>query len=373
MKNYKILKALLLLFSFFFLYRTNAQQDCRPDSIFSYQYNDAAKTKSISAKTYITYDADGNTTKLIKYFSGDNGKSWVPNLQQRYTYTNGQLSFLQIFIYDQTNKNWWEYRRLYYLYNNQGKVTDFYSTKYEAGSWLNDFYYKTAYDVQGRKLTSINSSWDPEGNRWEPYSRDSSLYDNNNREKEVITAFFINGLWQDGSKQTFFYNTEGQYSETYYFILSMGNWSLNRKWSYTYNNSGLLTEKITSAQRPDQTFYDFERTTNQYTSSGCLDNSHYYFLDVPSNKWITHTQEQYVFPVYDPQTNPLTVYPNPSGTLTLHFLAAIKTDFTLIDTNGKNVMEGTALQGDNEVGVQHLSAGLYVLRSGAYSQMVLLR
>ncbi len=90
--------------------------------------------------------------------------------------------------------SWYRYKRITYLYNTAGQLTQETGDIYISGTWLNDWRYTLSYDAQGRLYEWIYESGALSD--WLPQRREVYTYDATGRLSEKLTYEANGDNWQ---------------------------------------------------------------------------------------------------------------------------------------------------------------------------------
>jgi hypothetical protein len=355
------------------LVNTKAQipEPCRSDSTYFYHYDDVFPfKKTLWAKSYTQFNSRKLPVETTKYLIDDNGSK--SNERFLYAYTNGYLSYERDQIWNDTTHIWEDIIKTYYTNDDKGNPIDYYFKRYYLGKWENEYRYQITYD-KGKESVITEFYWDEDIVAWSNSRKYTSAYNTGGKRIQFnIEAWDYHLGWQNESKEIYTYNADQQLAKRMQYLYKNGSWEARRQYFYTYDQLGQNIEVIYQSILNNNPFNEVKVIYEYDDAQGCLSNYHYYFFfDEAKNQWSDHYEEQYIFPVQNPAFDDFTIYPNPASSV-LHIYTPVETPYTLIDMNGKLVLEGMAMKGENELNLQHLASGIYVLKAEGHIQKIIL-
>lgn len=360
------MRAQFILAVFFLLQAFEIQAQCHPDLIIRYPFTQGKK--DTIHKTYNFYDSRGRLTSTLSYTRDSIGKPWKYESKEFFSVNSIGLDS--------------EY--LLMTWNDENKI------------WVNSYHTVTSYNSGGLKSEFLIQYWS-DNKQWNNAHQELWTYDANKRKFAITTRwwdYYINQYgWQNHDKIEYYYNGQNNLPDGYHYQ----DWDqYNSKWiddfdelytydgaghitlalamatntsphyplmrdSFTYNAQGLKAETL--HQRWDGSlpahWFDDERETYDYDASGCITHKYIY------NHWLPYPQppmhnltEEYIYT--GKKIDPI-VYPNPARDKITVIIEA-DAPYLIWDINGRKVGEGLIVTGVNEVEIEILPAGIYVLQ-----------
>ena len=162
----------------------------------------------------------------------------------RLTYEYEDYLFTRKNLFTGTPDNWELSKSFIYYYDNQGKVSGYYSISNENGAWVksDSAYYN--YDNYGYILKKEFFIWNNE--YWERYNQYIYIYSEDYSELEEIFQQWQDSLWINISNTTSWLDEDGFVTEKIYQEWEDSIWVNKERWLYYYGVLGQDEETVDS-------------------------------------------------------------------------------------------------------------------------------
>ncbi|OFX43013.1 MAG: hypothetical protein A2W95_00405 [Bacteroidetes bacterium GWA2_40_14] len=374
-----------------------------PDSLFFYNWNSDANSWENGWKEEFSYANSGLKTAQSNYiWSADH---WEPTHQTNYSYVDDKLSQSEYSEWDDYEFDWFPRNRYSYVYDSQGRLTQWLDTKWNPtlASWLNDSAISYNYNESGLLASSYVSIWSATFQDWENYSETLFNYTNGQKIRQVHSLWDFDYLIWDAHRINYFeYDSNQMMSSQKQTVINsfhtqwLNDWKTDYKWNsnnhvqeetnwnwfeddsswsestktiFYYDIRNNLTNKI--EQYFDAYYLDWInqfQTINRYSTSNKLIESTLYSWNY--SQWNPVFRYNYYYPDYTDMPEDLAqqiqVYPNPANNkLSIHFFGSFRgaIEIDLYDISGKKVYNSQIQYPDSDIEMElpDLPDGSYVL------------
>ena len=321
--------------------------------------------ESYDGTTWIThsgsnyeYDSNNNLITETYYDYDSNSKKWTNFYKDSSTYTNGKLA--ETITLSWVNSQWEIRYKDVYTYNSDNLIVTDLVYQWDGSKWVGVSRTSYTYNANNKLISSIDEDW--KNSQWVNTYKSLYIYKANKQLESIQNSDWdgFTASWTDNGGTDYVFDANGnEISESYQSTYN--GTPYNSKTDYTYDTAKLMSSYanpfgyyslfgislyVNKVLGQNYFYYDTEkntyklsnRTTYNYTSSITLDTEK---LEMPN---VT-----------------LTVFPNP----TKDFLNIQNTSNTTIDKvvitdiSGKKILQQK--QKTNQVNVQNLAKGIYLL------------
>lgn len=358
--------------------------------------------------TELSYDANGNTSQVIRNEWSTGSSSWIPVDKTEYSYDAGNrliqilefewgasvgqflnsrkvamtldLNGLKILslvsVWDASEELWedaWKYE-YNYAANDALLVETEYAWDTDLSDWVLSWKTDYTYNVDGQLMTKEEYNWDSETSLWTDYYESILTYDVSGNVDQQTDSQYLepNGPWQEIWKGEYTFDEQNNpLSETY------SQWDENTaeltktaKYEYFYDQGTLLSELIAP---PISWFVpDYKQ---QILSKPLGYISYQYSSDL--SDFEVYFQEVYLYNTHYPTNIPgsevsniASIFPNPAREyITISFAGEyFQASFELYDVTGRRVMQKRVEKGES-LNLGGLQNGLYLYRISAEKQI----
>jgi hypothetical protein len=371
-----MLKLLPALFINIMLIGTSKAQ-CNADSTNTYyHYTDTLRGKSDFYKTHLIYNSEGRLTESIIHahstvFSLPEPR-WYPQFRKTWKYrSDGLLTEMRTESWNLVDKTWEDQDRTIYTYDAGGRLVI--ELMQDLGnSGLEDFLkYTITYDARGNRDEKLLEFWDDQQNLWLNYAQTEFFYDASG----ILLDSLHENIWYENKDiftvyetVVFEYDNKRRDTARTRYIWQNNGIFRSHKTISTYKADGLLAEEVQQAFSGSNEWVNEDRKTYFYNSHGCLATRK---DDVwTDEQWLYTWEEVYHYNIRRPET--FTAYPNPAGSV-LYIYSTSETAYSMVDMNGRTILNGVTARGEVQLNVSGLAAGIYMLVSGESAQKIVIR
>jgi hypothetical protein len=375
-----------------------------PDSMYSYSF----KSPSDSFLSNIKYSSYSSKGELIRDSTATFDTAmlkWIPKSKNEYAfYTYGLSSMSLGYSWNKTSGKWDYYSRTDYFRDQNGNDTLYLYSRWNFASntWLNQSIDQSIYDAHNNISSRISCSWYKTYNKWDTLYKQDYTY--NTDGKQILLSLYdwnsASNQWLLSLKCETFYDANGY--DTLYTNNSWdsysGKWILTRNEHYYYNENGKdtliiildwVSDKWVNSGKYEYKFnaagyitsfanYTWNATKNKWTglfnygysydSNHNLSQRYNYGWNSGTDSWTLTSKDTYFSSIHflngmkiHSLESDMKIYPNPVS----DYLNIEKSDNNVLpvmiyDMNG-NLMLNESVTG-NEINVQSLSPGIYILK-----------
>lgn len=292
-----------------------------------------------SAQLSIEYNGNLQMTTSTNELWNANLQDWVNDRRSDFTYIGNNLTFVEIYIWE--NNDWQINETIQNTYNSNDLLIEVLYQEWNINSGVlinrekNEYTYTTFPQID----TIVNSTWDDVNSIWVNNSRVTFVYDSSNLVDFKISEDWENNQWINDNIEAFTYD---------------GNDFLIASLSSDWNTTTLAYEET------DREFY----TNNaQGYPIEVIDQTNVF------GNWLNTTRDRRTYPncatlnVDDALAEEFAIYPNPVlNQLTIKSPSVIKGSIEIIDINGKLVYTQNLSSNLTMIDVTMLHSGVYVLK-----------
>jgi len=349
---------------------------CKIDSFYTYTFNDSNTAKTMTGKTYRTFDdSDYLTEETNLYLDESNGK-WIKNSKQSISNDiKGKPLTFTTQNWDITASSWLNDRKVLYTYDNKEVLSDKITQTWDTTSktWKNYDRLLYTYDSAQRELSSIYQTWS--SNQWANSSKTENTYDNQGYITESLRSVWTVGNWEPVTKTMYTY-VSGKETVRDLQIWQSGNWKNTNRRLSTYNASG-RPENVLMQNWNNANWINSSLENYNYKSTGCIKSTDYYLnWNDNDSAWHYHVQDVYFTEgsvgLDELSLVKFTLYPNPASGY-VHIILPSDNNYTLSDVWGHKLLQGPLSAGDCTILLDGLKLGLYVLTIGQQVQKLIVQ
>jgi hypothetical protein len=318
-------------------------------------------------KSLYSYDGNGNITNVIFQDWISASGLWKNSTQFIYTYnTNQTINNSQIKQWDSVGSIWNNWHRDTFTNNSAGKRILVLSERWNAlnNNWENTGRGIYTYDTNGYLTNTLNQNWSSSWN-----NSVQTIYNNNidGTINYTIQQIWDNNTWKNTTKTFYTYTPSGKLAGYNYQNYSIDSvWITYGRVLFTYDMSDFLINYIyenyisTSWQPASQVNFtnysngikDYD-ISQQWTDSGWVNNykNTYYYDSLGT-------------PNYNYQSTAI-IYPNPSSeqiSIKTNLKTNENTNYTIVDLNGKFILNGNLRMPETIVDISGLNTGVYFIQ-----------
>ncbi|MBK8806777.1 MAG: T9SS type A sorting domain-containing protein [Bacteroidales bacterium] len=210
----------------------------------TYTWDSESKKWSLIGKSEIVIDNYGNVKQYIYFeWNADKGQFIGSSKYVTIYQANGKLVENSSYNWDNENNIWVAYENDIYTYDEKGilKHKEFLDDDQRASKSI------FSYNTLGENVVTI-TYLKMEDNTWIQDSKDSSIFNLETNEKNVITYSWNteNNKWDTLYKHEFKFDSFNNITkETSYLYIEAGEWVIIEKIEYKYDANNLLIEDVT--------------------------------------------------------------------------------------------------------------------------------
>lgn len=321
---------------------------------------------------YEEVDGTGQLYQQLMYNYVDTSATWVHEGRWTISYdaTQRPLENLYELAEDTTYKN---DRRYLYTYNAEGQTATYTFEKWSQTEWIIDFQWSYSYNSNGLEELATQQVWD--GAELVNKDQRASEYDAENRLTKRVFRKWQNDAWLNDKQDSYTFDGAGLLLEIVTEKWNGSAWELFRKDVFEeYDNEDNPTLVVKYAYLAGVwipigrsiSIYDYEMG-----DEAVLVQRLNQVLDVNTGEWVDNTQIFYYYEEFDfsanvkEPTGKLEAFPNPSsdGHFVLDLEGVLGTgNLEVYSSDGRLITTVTVVNGRNELFLNHLGSGVYLLR-----------
>ena len=281
---------------------------------------------------------DENNNLILSHVDNWQEGEWIPEFRYNYEY-NDQNQLLEYFIYQyNTDEEDWEFLWRYtYDYNADGLRISEQVDLWSNSMWLFISLQKTTYD-SNNNISSLEA-FSAIGSEWFPFQLVTFQYDDDNRLTKQTIARNMDGEYENIRQFCAVRNSDGTVKESVF-----SSW-INEVWLDDTHNF------FTYDDRENRTY--FLRTELDSSSTWVNTGQTFYYYRIESST-SDHLQDSYIELTPNPN--------NGSFSLELNEISLNYTRLSIFSSTGRLVHKTASLNLQNQLNLNFLPAGSYILR-----------
>ena len=213
------------------------------DSIVYYNYYEKNREWHVTDLDYFIYGENGRITDFYYYEWDSQSTQWENYERDEYAYESGVMTQLIIYLWNSMNEEWNYNSKLLFTYED-GAMTGIviYTWDWESDDWLYSEKYDMLYDENGQMTEAYYSQWNNGMQQWIAVGKRELIYEDGLLMTDLYSAW--NGSsWVEFKKYEYSYNGNDISLEIdYVWNNNQNEWKEDEKYEYFYDDQQNLSE-----------------------------------------------------------------------------------------------------------------------------------
>jgi len=370
----------------------------------TYNYNNNLFSTDI--KVNFIYDTESRLIERTRAYWNSTTNAWTPQQKKTIQYSPNAPNEIET-LYQWYSNTWQGYYQFHRTYNGQGELTESLTKLYNdlLEQWVNFEHVFQMYDSNGNDIETIYQSWNV-SNNWVTGWKSTRTYNSQQKITYELRENWVqsSSSWENNFHVNFTYNSSDKLIErlNQTWDVSIGAFINNERIVYSYPDPNSEIRIVANWNLSLNFWENFYRTTLLYNTSGSELENQVELWNSPQNSWnnlrfkfniydennylnVTETFEDWnnqgdfynsrirteyvcssVLQVgYDDWSLEMTsVFPNPVNSYeSLSIQSPNNQEFVIIDALGKQQMNGTLLEGVNQIQINTFQPGIYFIKT----------